>query len=276
MKKEETAARDQEIVEKIHRTSLRILEEIGMAFLSQRALEQLRQGGIRVEGNRAYFTEKQVMDAMDAAVKDFTVYARNEKYNVRMNTEDLYMTPGYGSPSVCEADGTVRPATFDDFLKLAEIVQQSEEFFINGGILAQPSDIDPEISAEVMVYATLCRSDKALFSVCGGGVQAENIMKMMRIVFGGDITEIPCTFNLISTLSPWASRRTPWRPSRSAPETASPWCWPRATWPAPPALSPWRATRPLPTRRSWAPTSTPSSSVPAPPSSTASPPPSAT
>lgn len=202
MKKEETAARDQEIVEKIHRTSLRILEEIGMAFHSQRALEQLRQGGIRVEGNRAYFTEKQVMDAMDAAVKDFTVYARNEKYNVRMNTEDLYMTPGYGSPSVCEADGTVRPATFDDFLKLAEIVQQSEEFFINGGILAQPSDIDPEISAEAMVYATLCRSDKALFSVCGGGVQAENIMKMMRIVFGGDITEIPCTFNLISTLSP--------------------------------------------------------------------------
>lgn len=202
MKKEEMAARDQEIVEKIHRTSLKILEEIGMAFHSERALEQLRQGGIRVEGNRAYFTEKQVMDAMDAAVKDFTVYARNPKYNVRMNTEDLYMTPGYGSPSVCEADGTVRPATFDDFLKLAEIVQQSEEFAINGGILAQPSDIDAEISAEVMVYATLCRSDKALFSVCGGGVQAENIMKMMRIVFGGDITEIPCTFNLISTLSP--------------------------------------------------------------------------
>ena len=152
MKKEEMAARDQEIVEKIHRTSLKILEEIGMAFHSERALEQLRQGGIRVEGNRAYFTEKQVMDAMDAAVKDFTVYARNPKYNVRMNTEDLYMTPGYGSPSVCEADGTVRPATFEDFLKLAEIVQQSEEFFINGGILAQPSDIDAEISAEGITY----------------------------------------------------------------------------------------------------------------------------
>ena len=82
------------------------------------------------------------------------------------------MTPGYGSPSVCEADGTVRPAVFDDFLKLSAIVQQSEEFHINGGILAQPSDIDADISAEVMVYTTLCRSDKALFSVCGGGEQA--------------------------------------------------------------------------------------------------------
>lgn len=204
MRKEVEAARDQEIVELIHKNTLRILEEIGIAFLWEPALDLLRENGVRVEGNRAYFTEKQVMDALDAATKDFTVYARNEKYNVSMNTEDLYMTPGYGSPSVCEADGTLRPATFDDFLKLAVIVQESEEFAINGGILAQPCDIDAGISAEAMVYATLCRSDKALFSVCGGGGQAENIMKMMRIVFGGDITEIPCTFNLISTLSPLA------------------------------------------------------------------------
>lgn len=202
MKKELEAVRDAEIVELIHKNTLRILEEIGIAFLSEESLDLLRNNGIRVEGNRAYFTEKQVMDALDMAVKDFTVYARNSKYNVSMNTEDLYMTPGYGSPSVCEADGTLRPATFDDFLKLAVIVQESDEFAINGGILAQPSDIEAEISAEAMVYATICRSDKALFSVCGGGEQAENIMKMMRIVFDGDITEIPCTFNLISTLSP--------------------------------------------------------------------------
>ena len=172
MRKEVEAARDQEIVELIHKNTLRILEEIGIAFLSESALDLLRKNGVRVEGNRAYFTEKQVMDALDAAVKDFTVYARNAKYNVSMNTEDLYMTPGYGSPSVCEADGTLRPATFDDFLKLAVIVQESEEFAINGGILAQPCDIDAGISAEAMVYATLCRSDKALFSVCGGGEQA--------------------------------------------------------------------------------------------------------
>lgn len=204
MKKELEAVRDAEIVELIHKNSLRILEEIGIAFLSDEVLDFLRDNGIRIEGKRAYFTEKQVMDALDAATKDFTVYARNSKYNVSMNTEDLYMTPGYGSPSVCEADGTLRPATFDDFLKLAVIVQESEEFAINGGILAQPCDIAAEISAEAMVYATLCRSDKALFSVCGRGEQAENIMKMMRIVFDGDITEIPCTFNLISTLSPLA------------------------------------------------------------------------
>lgn len=204
MTKEMEEKRDQEIVEILHRNTLRILEEIGIGFLTEESREFLRSHGIRVEGERAYFTEKQVMDALDLAVKDFTVYARNSKYDVKMNTEDIYMTPGYGSPSVVECDGTVRTATFDDFLKLAVIVQESEEFSINGGILAQPSDIDANISAEVMVYATLCRSDKALFSVCAGGEQAEHIMDMLRIVFDGDISDKPCTFNLISPLSPLA------------------------------------------------------------------------
>lgn len=198
MKKDAEMARDAQIVELIHKNTLRILDEIGIAFLSEDALELLRKNGIRVEGKRAYFTEKQVMDALNTAKKEFTVYARNAKYNVNMNTVDLYMTPSYGSPYICEADGTLRSATFDDFLKLAVIIQESDEFSINGGILVQPNDIAAEISAEVMVYATLCRSDKAMFSVCGGRKQAENIMKMMRLVFGGDITEIPCTFNLIS------------------------------------------------------------------------------
>ena len=202
MTKEEERMRDQEAVEAIHANTLRILEEIGIQFLSESSLELLKKNGVKVVGKRAYFTPKQVMDALDVATKEFTVYARNPKYNVNMNTRDLYMTPGYGSPSVCEADGKVRPSTFDDFLKLCVIVQESEEFSINGGILAQPCDIAPEISAEAMIYAVLCRSDKALFSVCGGKPQAENIMKMMKVIFGEDLTKTPCTFNLISPLSP--------------------------------------------------------------------------
>ena len=176
MNKATEEARDAQIVEPIHENTLRILEEIGIAFHSESALALLRENGVRIEGKRAYFTPDQVMGALDVAVKEFTVRARNPKYDVKMNMEDIYMTPGYGSPSVCEIDGTVRTATFDDFLKLAVIVQESDEFCINGGILAQPADIDADISAEAMVYATLCRSDKALFSVCGGRKEAENIM----------------------------------------------------------------------------------------------------
>lgn len=196
-------ADDELAVELIHKNSLRILAEIGIAFHSEKALDILRRAGVKVEGNRAYFSERQVTDAVDAAVKEFTVFARNPLYDVHMDMQSLYITPGYGSASVAETDGTVRSATFDDFLKLTAIVQQSGAFQINGGILAQPCDIPAAISAEAMVYTTIKRSDKALFSVCGGGRQAENIMDVLRIVFG-EITSKPCSFTLISTLSPLA------------------------------------------------------------------------
>ncbi len=198
---------DEKAIDLIHENSLRLLSGIGMAFQAESALDTLRAGGVEVRGNRAFFTEKQVMDAVNAAKKAFTVYARNPAYNVRVNTEELYVMPGYGSPSICEPDGTLRPSGFDDFLKLATIVQQSDVFSINGGILAQPNDIEATIAAEAMVYATLKMSDKALFSVCGGRLQAERIMELMKIVFGGSIQELPCSFNLISTLSPMALAR---------------------------------------------------------------------
>ena len=192
---------EEKTLEKLHNTSMRLLEEVGLAFHSESSLDLLKSAGFRVDGNRAFFTENQVMDAVQAAKKDFIVYARNPKYNVHMNTENTYVTPGYGSPSVAELDGTIRAATFDDFLKLANIVQVSDVFSINGGILAQPSDISEKVAAEAMVYATLVRSDKALFSVCGGGLQARRIMDMLRIVFG-DLQDKPYSLNLISPQSP--------------------------------------------------------------------------
>ena len=191
-------------VKRIHENSLRILRELGMSFYSEDALAVLRAGGVRIEGNRAFFTENQVMHAVNTAKKSFTVRARNPRYDVRMNTEELYVTPGYGSPYICEADGTQRTATLEDFLTLVMLVQQSDVFSINGGILVQPGDVDPDIAAETMVYATLCRSDKALFSVCNGKRQAENILELLRLSFGGELPPDPVSFHLISTLSPLA------------------------------------------------------------------------
>ena len=120
---------DAEIIQRIHDNSLRMLNELGMAFHSTEALAILRKAGVRVEGIRAYFTEQQVMEALDKTTKAFTIHARNPRYDMHINTETLYVTPGYGSASITESDGSVRTATFDDFLRLANIVQRSDEFF---------------------------------------------------------------------------------------------------------------------------------------------------
>ena len=190
-------------LDRIHENTIRILSEIGMSFHCEEALGILKNGGICVRDGRAFFTAEQVENAIKLAPKEFTVFARNEDHNVTINTENLYVTPGYGSACICETDGTLRESVLDDFLNFAAIVQQSDAFDINGGILAQPCDIDASIAAPVMVYSALKRSDKVLLSVSANAKLTQNIMDILCIAFGEeDLIKTPRAFTLISTMSP--------------------------------------------------------------------------
>lgn len=50
-----------ERLQQIHDASMRMLETTGMKYHNPKAIEILKENGIRVEGNVAYFTEEQLM-----------------------------------------------------------------------------------------------------------------------------------------------------------------------------------------------------------------------
>lgn len=172
-------------VEEIHKASLKMLEEIGIKFGTDEANEVFRKHGFRQENGRTYFTEEQINKALETATKEFTIYGRDEKYFVNVNTEEVNYAPGYGSPMITNVDGSVRPALFDDFLKMANLFHMEDSFKINGGILVQPSDIEAKISIPAMVYATIKRSSKVLFGIQGTKKDQEQVFKLLEITFGG-------------------------------------------------------------------------------------------
>jgi trimethylamine--corrinoid protein Co-methyltransferase len=172
-------------VEQIHQASLKMLAEIGVKFGSERANKIFRQHGFRQENGRTYFTEEEINKYLNMATKEFTIYGRDENYFVNVNTEEVNYTPGYGSPRITNADGSVREALFDDFLKMANLVHMEKSFKINGGILVQPSDIDPEISIPAMVYASIKRSSKIIHGIQGVRKDQIDIFNMLEILFGG-------------------------------------------------------------------------------------------
>lgn len=172
-------------VEQIHQASLKILDEIGMKFGLDEVNEIFAKNGFRQENGRTFFTEEQINKALETATKEFTIYGRDEKYYINVNTEDVNYAPGYGSPMITNLDGSIRPALFDDFLKMANLFHMEDSFKINGGILVQPSDIDAKISIPAMVYATIKRSSKVLFGIQGNQKDQENIFKLLEIAFGG-------------------------------------------------------------------------------------------
>ncbi len=189
---------------KIHHTAMRILAEFGVRIGHPEVLALFQDHGIRVSGDRVFFTENQVMDWVGMAPAEFTLHARNPRYNMVIGGERTECAPGYGCPAIIAADGTRRRARLADYQAFAKLVHQSAEFNINGGILAQPTDVDAAHSHLAMLYTAARCSDKCLMGVPGHAAEIETAMGMLAILFGGmaSFTEKPHVLTMISTISP--------------------------------------------------------------------------
>ena len=188
---------------KIHTNTLRLLSEVGLVFHDGVSLEILSKSGVRVSDSRAYFTEQQVMQAIDTAGKSFTLRAGNPKYDACINTETLNITPGFGSAMISDLAGNIRASRLDDFIRLSDIVSVSDAFKINGGILAQPCELPGNLAAFAMIYALLKRSDKALLGIAADGKITRDIFGMLEIMFD-DFGKTPRLLTMISSMSPLA------------------------------------------------------------------------
>ena len=191
-------------LKRIHDASIRILREIGIKLHHPEVLDIVRQKGIEVSGATAFFQPDQVMEWVNKAPAEFTLYARNPKYNIVIGGNHIECAAGYGCSAIIEADGHRRDAVLQDYVTFAKLVHQSGHFNINGGILAQPCDIDPEKSHLVMLYAAVTYSDKCIMGVPGSGNKIQQVMDMMAIVFGGKraLMEKPGVLTLINPISP--------------------------------------------------------------------------
>ncbi|MGL5315806.1 MAG: trimethylamine methyltransferase family protein [Peptostreptococcaceae bacterium] len=193
-----------ENLKKIHDASMEILENIGIEFQDNEILEILSKKGIKVENGRAYFTEKQILDNVHHAPEEFMLHARNEKYNMLINTDSTHYTPGYGCAKIREANGEIRDGKLRDLIKFTELVHSSDVFDINGGIVIQPNDIDADLSHLIMLYTTLVKSDKCIMTVPGSHKHFKESIDLVSIAVGGyeKLKEKPQMITLVSTLSP--------------------------------------------------------------------------
>lgn len=193
-----------DILKKIHNGSVRILKEIGIRLHNQEVIDLLKQNGVRVDGQTAQFEEKQLMHWINKAPGRFTLYARNSEHDMFIGGDSTEYAAGYGTPTIVAPDGSRRSATLDDYIAFLKLVDQSEYFNINGGILVQPCELPSIQSNPVMMYATLTHSDKCILGMPGSAGEVEHLMNMGAIIFGGKEAFIkrPHIATMVSTLSP--------------------------------------------------------------------------
>ena len=72
MKKYEQYVSKEDVL-KIHEYSVRILEEVGVRFEHEKALELFKQRGARVEGETVFIPEKMIDEVLKYAKKEFAI-----------------------------------------------------------------------------------------------------------------------------------------------------------------------------------------------------------
>lgn len=188
----------------IHKASLEILNDPGICLHDSQTIGALKKQGIQVEGQTVRFTEDQVMACLATAPATFTLTGRNPLHTLTIGNNSRCIAPAYGAPTLVTADQLKRPACFQDYIRIAQLVQATDLLHLSGGILVQPWELDPETAGLAMIYTALTLGDKPLLGVQGTEAQVRRIMELGCIAFGSEaeFKQSPKFLFLVNTLSP--------------------------------------------------------------------------
>jgi trimethylamine--corrinoid protein Co-methyltransferase len=191
-------------LEKVHDTSLRILEQIGVDFGYSPALEVLKKGGTKVDGQRVFFPRGLVEEQIKKPPAEFTLYARNPDHNVVIGGRNTVFAPGYGAPFVTDLENGRRKATLKDFENFVKLTGASANQDLLSGTVVEPTDVPAEIRHARMLYASVKYSDKCFMGSTMGARAARESLQMASILFGSpaELASRPVIFGIVGALTP--------------------------------------------------------------------------
>jgi trimethylamine---corrinoid protein Co-methyltransferase len=187
----------------------RIVSEIGVEFVSDRALELFREAGQKVEDQCVIFDPDFVLEQVAKAPRAFDVQARNPAHTVHIGDDAMVFGSVYGPPFVREGD-VRRDAHLSDFHSFAKLAQSFAAIDSAGGVVCEPEDAPLDSRHLDMTYALQTLTDKIYMGNVVSGENARDTLAMTEILFGGreSIETTPATISLINCNSPlrWDER----------------------------------------------------------------------
>ncbi|MEJ7706580.1 MAG: trimethylamine methyltransferase family protein [Nocardioidaceae bacterium] len=187
----------------------RIVSEIGVEFLSERALELFRQAGQKVEDNTVFLDPEFVLEQVAKAPREFDVAARNPANSIHIGGDSMAFGAVYGPPFVREGE-VRRDATIEDFRNFSRLAQSYDVLDSAGGVVCEPNDTPLDSRHLDMTLALQTLTDKIYMGNVVSGVNAADTIAMGAILFGGRdvIEQTPVSISLINCNSPlrWDDR----------------------------------------------------------------------
>ena len=187
----------------------RLLTEVGIEFMSDRALDLFRGAGQKVQDNTVFLDPEFVLEQVAKAPAEFDIQARNPANTVHIGGDAMAFGAVYGPPFVREGE-VRRDATMDDFRNFTKLAQGFSVLDSAGGVICEPNDAPLDSRHLDMTYELMSLTDKIFMGNVVSGPNAVDTLAMCDILFGGreSIEQTPATISLINCNSPlrWDDR----------------------------------------------------------------------
>ncbi len=193
-----------ERMQQLHKAAMEIVETVGMKFHHPKAIEILKEHGIRCEGNVAFFTEEQLMYWVRKAPFCFTLYGGDKKYDCHFGGEEVNPAPPYGPPYIADKNGKKRPATIEDYINFVKLFEANDDYKTNGGPMIAIDGVEPRLAALAMWYATYTHSKKVMMIHTGDSDVMSSLVEAAEVAWGGKeaLMEKPRMFTIVDVNSP--------------------------------------------------------------------------
>jgi trimethylamine--corrinoid protein Co-methyltransferase len=187
----------------------RLVSEIGVEFMDERALALFRDAGQKVEDQTVFLDPDFVLEQVAKAPREFDLQARNPAHSVHIGGDAMAFGAVYGPPFVREGE-VRRDGTMDDFRNFSRLAQGFAVLDSAGGVVTEPNDTPLDSRHLDMTYALQTLTDKVYMGNVVSGVNARDTLAMTDILFGSReaIEQTPAVISLINCNSPlrWDER----------------------------------------------------------------------
>ena len=157
----------------------RLVTEIGVEFMSDRALDLFRAAGQKVEDNTVFLDPEFVLEQVAKAPREFDIQARNPANTVHIGGDSMAFGAVYGPPFVREGE-VRRDATMDDFRNFTKLAQGFDVLDSAGGVICEPNDTPLDSRHLDMTYALMTLTDKIYMGNVVSGPNAADTIALSR------------------------------------------------------------------------------------------------
>jgi trimethylamine--corrinoid protein Co-methyltransferase len=193
-------------VQAIHDGAMRILEDIGIEFLNEEAIDLFKKAGCKVDGTNVKMGRDWVMEMIGHAPEQFDITPRNPDRKITLGGGHILFGNVSSPPNYYDLEiGKKVSGNRKQCADLLRLTQYFNCIHFAGGYPVEPVDVHASVRHLDVVFDKLTLTDKVGHAYSLGKERVEDVMEMVRISGGWTDEEFaanPKMYTNINSTSP--------------------------------------------------------------------------